>query len=73
VKELDERVRIAKNIERYLEYAHKKPPTIAKEIGVNKSLIYEYVSGQTLPGVLILKKLCKALDCTYEDILGPIE
>ena len=50
----------------------KEKQQIAKEIGMSKSTISDYLSGRACPTIFILPKICKALDCTYEDILGRI-
>jgi len=67
---VQKKVEIGKNIERYLEYSRKSQADVSREIGVSTSLISEYVKGNNYPSVKTLIKLCVALDCAYEDLLG---
>ena len=64
---------IAKNIKQLIKYSGKSAPQLATELKVPKAQIYSYMKGCYLPGAIMIIKLCKALDCTYIDILGPLE
>ena len=66
-------VEIGKRIEQQIKYTGKTAAEIAREMGVNKSVLYNYIRGNSVPGGEMLVKLCKALDCSYEDILGEIK
>ncbi|MCL2846472.1 MAG: helix-turn-helix domain-containing protein [Firmicutes bacterium] len=61
---------IADNIKRHIKYSGKTNRKIAEEVGVTPTVIGDYAAGRGLPSLEVLKKLCKSLDCSYEDILG---
>jgi len=64
---------IAKRIEEYVGYAGKTLHQVSQEMGLHEDSLYTYTNRLSVPSVLILKRLCKVLDCTYEDILGQPE
>ena len=61
---------IAKNLSQMIKTSQKSQMQIASEIGVSQSMISRYVAGKKFPALDTLVKLCRSLDCTYEDILG---
>jgi len=67
------RKEVARRISEQMGYAHKNQVQVARELGVDHSVVYQYTTGRSLPNYEKLRKLCKILDCTYEDILGSIE
>lgn len=40
---------------------------LAKRIGVSQAMISKYVSGDSIPNAIVLKKIAKALNCSIED------
>ncbi|MCL2061288.1 MAG: helix-turn-helix domain-containing protein [Firmicutes bacterium] len=38
-------------------------------MGIHSSTLSQYQSGRAFPSLVTLKKLCRVLDCSYEDIL----
>ena len=74
---MSEKEFIANNIKRLVDlkskFTGKSIVQIADEAGISRTILYAYISGESAPIVFNLKKLCKALDCTYEDILGKID
>ena len=70
---MEERENIRKNIEEHVGYSGKTKTLIAKELGVEMTTIIHYTNGTSLPHIDKLRKLCRILDCSYEDILGPIK
>jgi len=68
--------RITKNLNDLvnLQVARGKTKTsISCEIGVKLPTLCHYLSGKIFPAYDTLIKLCLALDCTYEDILGSLD
>lgn len=61
---------ITKNISEAINTSGKSKTQIANEIGITKATLSQYLSGRAFPSLVTLKKLCKALDCSYEEILG---
>lgn len=64
---------IAKNISDQIKYSGKTQAQIAEDLGVLHTAISQYVNGYTQPTLENLIKLCKSLNCGYEDILGKLE
>ena len=62
--------RIARNITELVKQSGKTQRQIAVRIGVHESTIGNYMNGDSIPRTVQLGKLCIALNCTYEDILG---
>ena len=65
-------VEISKNIKTMIDTSGKNLTKIALEIGVARQTVSRYYAGKKFPSFDTLIKLCRALDCTYEDILGPL-
>ena len=63
---------IAKNLSQVITSSQKPQSQIADEIGVSQSMVSRYATGKKFPALDTLVKLCRALDCTYEDILGQL-
>ena len=61
---------ISENLKNEIETSGKSKTEIAKEIGVSRSTISQYLSGRAQPTLATLSKLCKSLDCSADDILG---
>ena len=70
---MKEEEKISKNIKMLIESSEKKNSQIIKELEVHHSVVYGYMRGDYLPGAIMIRKLCKVLGCTYEEILGKIE
>ena len=64
---------ISKNLTELIKRSKKMQKDIAAEIGVSRQAITDYARGHRCPPAEKIKKLCKALDCSYEDLLGSIE
>lgn len=60
---------ISSKLKAEIEYSSKTKSQIASEIGISKATLSQYLSGRILPSVPTLAKLCKALDCSADDIL----
>ncbi len=60
---------ITKNLKREIETCGKSKTQIAKELGVSKPTLSQYISGRILPSLATFAKLCKILDCSPNDIL----
>lgn len=43
---------------------------LCKKSGIPESVLSGYLTGRTIPSIVILDKLCTALDCTPNDIIG---
>ena len=69
---MDVQEKFRSSLKLLIEASGKSKTQIANEIGMSKSVVSDYLSGRLLPSIFTLIKICKALDCTYEDILGPV-
>lgn len=61
---------IMENLSYEINNSSKHKKQIAEEIGVSKPTISQYVAEQILPSLTTFAKLCKAVDCSADDILG---
>ena len=61
---------IQKNIKNEIEHSFKSKSEIAKEIGVSRPTVSQYLSGRIQPTLSTFAKLCVALDCSADEILG---
>ncbi len=61
---------ITENIKNEIESSGKSKTEIAKELGVSKATVSQYLSGRAQPTLATLSKLCRVLDCSADDILG---
>jgi len=70
---VDKRKEIGENIALLIKSTGKSQAQVAREIGLGKNVITEYVAGNSYPSMSVFLKLCQVLDCSYEDILGRLE
>lgn len=66
---MDKEQQIRENLKREIETSPKSKTQIAKETGISKPTLSQYLSGRILPTVATLAKLCDVLDCSADDIL----
>lgn len=48
----------------------KSKSDIAKEVGISKPTLSQYLSGRAYPSLVTFAKLCEVIDCSADDILG---
>ena len=58
------------NIKKEIELCGKNKSQIAKELGISKPTLSQYLSGKILPSLTTFAKLCEIIDCSADDILG---
>ena len=46
---------------------------LAFELGVDENSIGDYINGRSFPKIWLAKKICIALNCTYEELFGNLE
>jgi len=61
---------IAMNIKSEILTSPKTKTQIAKELGISKPTLSQYLSGRILPSLGTFAMLCKVLDCSADDILN---
>ena len=61
---------ISKNLKNEIEQSGKSKTEIAKEIGVSKPTISQYLSGKIQPSLSTFARLCNSLNCSADDILN---
>ena len=49
-----------------------KPKDLAKEVGIHLYSLYRLLNGETQPTMQNLIGMCRALECTPNDIIYPI-
>ncbi len=60
---------IKKNLKFEIEHCGKSKTEIAKELGISKPTLSQYLSGKILPSLTTFAKLCEIIDCSADDIL----
>ncbi len=60
---------IKTNLKNEIENNAKTKSQIAKEVGISKPTLSQYISGRALPTIVTLAKLCDVLDCSADDII----
>lgn len=61
---------IKANLRTEIESCGKSKSEIAKELGISKPTLSQYLSGRIFPSLPTFAKLCDILDCSADDILG---
>lgn len=61
---------ISNNIRQEIILSGKSKTEIAKEVGISKPTLSQYLSGRIQPSLPTFAKLCKYLDCSADDILN---
>lgn len=61
---------ITKRIREEVNSCSKSKSQIAKELGISKPTLSQYLSGRILPSLPTFAKLCEIIDCSADDILG---
>ncbi len=61
---------ISKNLKIEIESCGKSKSEIAKELGISKPTLSQYLSGRILPSLPTFALLCEIIDCSADDILG---
>jgi len=64
---------ITERLRREVEITKKSKAQLAREIGIDSTTLFHYLSGRNFPTLVTLKKICKVLGCDYQDILGPLD
>ena len=67
---MTKRQEVTQNIALIIKASSRNQTQIARELGVTNATISDYISGKSFPTLIGFIKLCKVLDCNYEDILG---
>ncbi len=61
---------ISENLKAEINASGKTKSDIAKEIGVSRQTLSQYLSGRIQPSLLTFAKLCRAIGASADDILG---
>jgi len=63
----------AQNLTELIKRSGKMQKDIAEEAGIGKNTMSDYARGKRKPTPETIKRLCRALICTYEELLGRID
>ena len=63
-------LKIIENIKREVESCGKTKTQIAKEVGISKPTLSQYLCGRAMPSLTTFAKLCKVIDCSADEILN---
>ena len=61
---------IWKNLKDEIEHSEKSKTQIARELGVSKATISQYLSGKIQPSLSTFARLCACLNCSADEILN---
>ena len=61
--------RISENIKMEILTSIKSKTQIAKELGISKPTLSQYLSGRIMPSLVTFARLCEILDCSADDVL----
>mgnify|MGYP002802948672 FL=1 len=61
---------IKKNLKTEIELCGKTKTEIAKELGISKPTLSQYLSRRILPSFTTFAKICEIIDCSADDMLG---
>ncbi len=61
---------ILKNLKTEIETCGKRKSQIAKELGISRPTLSQYLNGRIFPSLPTFAKLCKIIDCSADEILG---
>ena len=64
------RKQISQNIATLIRCSGKSVTQIAKGLDVHPSLVSKYLSGDALPSIDKLPRLCEILGCSYDDVFS---
>ena len=60
---------ISENLKKEIELCGKTKTEIAKELGISKPTLSQYISGKIYPSLPTFAKLCQIIDCSSDNIL----
>lgn len=63
-------ISISENLKKEIESCGKSKTQIAKDLGISKPTLSQYLSGRIMPSLPTFARLCKIIDCSADDILG---
>ena len=61
---------IKENLRNEILTCGKSKAQIAKELGISKPTLSQYLSGRIMPSLVTFAKLCKILDCSADEVLN---
>lgn len=67
MSELEQRIK--ENLKREILLSGKTKSSIARELGISKPTLSQYLSGRIMPSLTTFAKLCEVIDCSADDIL----
>ena len=62
----------AKNLREMLKESELSQSDLARKIKVSSHTINKYCLGKNEPSFKTLRLLCRTLNCTYEELIGPL-
>lgn len=60
---------ISQNLKREIETSGISKAEIARQLGISKPTLSQYLNGKIFPSLVTFAKLCAILDCSSDDIL----
>ena len=59
----------SKNLKRLMKEENMNQEELANEIGVDRSMVSRYITGQSIPSFLTVIKMSEVLFCSLDDFL----
>ncbi|MCL2851020.1 MAG: helix-turn-helix domain-containing protein [Firmicutes bacterium] len=73
---MEEREQFTKNFAeqvRLLRLAGHTQRELARELGIDENSIGDYCNGRSFPKIWLARKICVALNCSYEELFGELK
>ena len=68
-----DKIDFAANFQKMFNAIGKTQSQVGQEVGVTQAVISAYMLGKAIPSLFTFKRLCQALECDYEDLLGKLD
>lgn len=69
---LDQRPRYGERIVQYMAFERRTQHWLAEQCGITQGMVSSVVNGRATPSLALAIKICRALDCSVDEIFYDI-